>query len=280
MNLCCGLLRCKKELSQERNKRRNSFFSAISSAGEEDEDVVRRITFYGIRQRIPTCIDLLRHPSNEWWSDSRLDSPHVVGDLGPEPRLLARTFKVKVIGRDLKSANELDYFQDTARVRPLQSAQRYVVLQLLLGDKMIVSIGEVFDCAFFDSLFSRPELIHEFKLIVNPANVRIPWEVKGPKESSPIAQFFGEGNCSVKRKEIDSIHFAVITIDVYARFMIRSFLPKLAFQPGRISDYILVDYEHRTILTGFRIVATSVLRDLLLNKKKNHRYSFTSFNYF
>jgi len=276
MNLCCGLLRCRKDP----NRRRNSFFSAVSSAGE-DEDVARRVTFYGIRQRIPTCIDLLRHPSSEWWSDCRLDSPHVVEDLGPEPRLLARTFKVKVIGRELKSANELEYFNDTARVRPLQCALRYVVLQLLLGDKMIVSIGEVADCAFFDSLFSRPELIHEFKLIVNPANVRIPWEVKGPKESSPIAQFFGEDNCSVKRKEIDSFKFAVITIDVYARFMIRSFLPKLAFQPGRISDYILVDYEHRTILTGFRIVATSVLRDLLLlKKKKNHRYSFTSFNYF
>ena len=285
MNLCCGLLACSRKNQGDENNnptpndamlRRTSFFSAKSC--EEHPGAG-----YRIRGRIPTRVDLSRHPSSEWWSDARVDAPHVVEDLGQEPRVLARTVEVHVLSRDCKCGNEIDYFKSE---NFSMSSRRYMILQLLLGDKILVSLGEILDTEYFDSLFASPggtrscfpELCTKFKLIVNPANVRIPWEIQGPKNSSSIAEFFGEQNCSVKRKSFNStIHFAVVTIDVYSRFMIRSFLPKLAFQPGRISDYILVDYEGRTILTGFRIVATSVLSALLAKPK---RYSFTSLSYF
>lgn len=282
MNLCCGLLACSKKNQSDENNltptdamlRRTSFFSAKSC---EDHPAAG----YRIRGRIPTRVDLTRHPSSDWWSDARVDAPHVVEDLGQEPRILARTVEVNVIGRDSKCGNEVDYFRSE---NFSMSSRRYMILQLLLGDKILVSLGEIQDTEYFDSLFTPsrscfPELCSKFKLIVNPANVRLPWEIQGPKNSSSIAEFFGAHNCSVKRKCLNSstIQFAVVTIDVYSRFMIRSFLPKLAFQPGRISDYILVDYEGRTILTGFRILATSVLSALLAKPK---RYSLTSFSYF
>ena len=53
-----------------------SFFTAVS-----DDEFEQRRTFYASRLRIPTKVDLLRHPSDEWWSDARIDAPHVAEDL-------------------------------------------------------------------------------------------------------------------------------------------------------------------------------------------------------
>lgn len=208
-------------------------------------------------------------------------APHVVEDFGNDPpRIISRTLAVKVLDREFKCSNEIECFRDSGAF-VWDPNRRYIMLKLLLGDRMLVSIAEVLEGTYllFDVIFSSADLCQEFKLIVNPpANVRIPWKVTGPKDSSSISEFFGPQNCSVKRTEN---HVAVITFDVYARFMIRSFLPKLAFQPGRISDYILVDYGRRVVVTGFRIVATPVLTDLLLNKgaNKHDRFSYTSASY-
>lgn len=246
------------EISTELTRADTNAFRSQSSM------FLRRNTFYGIRERIPTMVDILRHPSYEWWSDARLDAPHVVQDLGYEPRILGRTYKVRVLNRDEKCDCEIDYFNDS--LKPLRDTRRYIVTQLLLGERIIVSLAEVFDTDTFDNIFDSdkcPDLINRLKLIVNPANVRIPWSITGPKDSCTISEFFGSINCSIKRKVNNHIQFAVITIDVYSKFMIRSFLPKLAFQPGRVSDYMIVDYEKRIIHTGFRLVCTNMLADLM-----------------
>ena len=251
--------------------------SSFYTAAEEDSDETsssifhRRGTFYGIRERISTRIDILRHPSGEWWSDARLDAPHVVEDLGDDPRILARTIKVRVLDRDEKSCDEVgNYFFDIGK--KLRTNRRYLIVQLLLGNKIVVSISETFDVDTFDRIYSKDKLgglVNGLKFIANPANVHIPWSVYGPKESSSIAEFFGEGNCSIKRKSAYVEH-VVITIDVYSKFLIRSFLPKLAFQPGRICDYMICDYDNRLIHTGFRLVGTETLLSLM---KKPHKTS-------
>ena len=241
--------------------RRDSFFSIVS-----EEEPIRRRTFYGRRIRIPTKIDLLRHPSDEWWSDARVDAPHVARDLGAEPRVLGHTVKVRVLDRSEKSANELSAYFPSFVPRP---NRRYIIVQLLLGKKIIVSLHQVLDNEGFDSLFEQPpdrlsSLLGRVKLIVNPANVTIPWSITGPKDASSVSDFFGPDNCSIKTKQ-DSreITYTVITVDVFSKFMIRSFLPKLAFQPGRISDYMLIDYEARTVLAGYRLVCTKTLSELI-----------------
>ncbi len=74
---CCFALKTK-------GKRDESFYSAVSGVTTDEEvcdENNRRSTFYGTRDRIPTCIDILRYPSDEWWSDARLDAPHVAEDL-------------------------------------------------------------------------------------------------------------------------------------------------------------------------------------------------------
>ena len=277
--------------------RRSSFFSAFSelsrvkSPGAENLDsestdgaelgnqssgslLMRRPTFYGVRERIPTRVDIFRHPSSEWWSDARIDAPHVAEDFGPEPRLLSHTFKVKVLDRDEKCANELDYFSDCAGVKPLRESRRYLILQLLCGQKLIVSIAEAFDVEAFDEIFdqSSDSGWRDLKFIVNPANVKIPWSIIGPKDASTITEFFGASNCSIKSKRVNNISFSVITIDVFSKFMIRSFLPKLAFQPGRVSDYLIVDYERKTVVCGYRLVCTETLLELW-RRRAQHRGS-------
>lgn len=243
---------CLPSRSKEKKnlQRTTSFHSAVSRASTDQE------TVYVARNRIPTQIDIRRHPGDEWWSDARLDAPHVREDLGPDPRLLTRTLKVKVLNRDEKSYHELDsYFPRCERV--LKPSKKYIVLQLLLGTKMIVSLGEAIE-ANFESVFLLPEsqLSQRLKLVVNPANVKIPWSITGPREAASIREFFGDQHCSIRRKKANEIEYVVVTVDVYSKFMIRSFLPKLAFQPGRISDYMLVDYEGRSIVAGFRLVCT------------------------
>ena len=282
----CGLGRCGRPSAAETDKdgvtgeassassatsldRIASFQSAVSC----DDAARRRQSFYGNRQRIPTRVDILRHPSGEWWSDARIDAPHVAADLGPEPKVLGRTFKVKVIDRDHKCANEIEYFKDCAEaIRP---ERRYIVTQLLLGERIVVSIADVFDTDTFDDIFatapSSEALPKSLKLIVNPANVRIPWSITGPKDSSSISDFFGDANCSIRLKTSDKVRFVAITIDVYSKFMIRSFLPKLAFQPGRVSDYMIVDYERRMVTTGFRLVCTSTLKELMAGSANHPR---------
>ena len=224
-------------------------------------------SFYGRRSRIPSKVDLVTHPSEEWWSDARLDAPHVAEDLGDDAMILSKTIKLKVINGCEKTSDELSYF-DAKQMSP---ANRYLVLQLLLGPKIVVSIAEVSDKNIFDDTFRNNDNTHlmdRLKLIVNPANVSIPWAVNGPKNSASIRDFFGNQNCSVKLKySAKYICHAVITIDVYSKFMIRSFLPKLAFQPGRICDFILVDYQERLIHTGFRLVSTQTLLGLLKDSK-------------
>ncbi len=251
-----------------------SFYTAAEDDQRSDEtssfsNYERRGTFYGIRERISTRVDILRHPSGEWWSDARLDAPHVVEDLGDDPRILARTIKVRVIERDEKSSDELgSYFFDIGK--KLRSSRRYLIVQLLLGNKIVVSISETFDVDTFDRVYNEDDLgalANRLKFIVNPANVHIPWSIYGPKESSSIVEFFGEGNCSIRRKTTNVDH-VVITIDVYSKFLIRSFLPKLAFQPGRICDYMICDYDNRLIHTGFRLVGTETLLNLMKKKPK------------
>ena len=261
--------------------RHSSYYSAFSgddepvtylAAESTSSMLARRPTFYGVRERIPTRIDILRHPSSEWWSDARVDAPHVAEDLGSEPRVLSHTFKVRVLDREEKCGNELEYFSDCAKTKPLRDSRRYLILQLLCGQKLIVSIAECFDVDEFDSLFSAGG--DGLKLIVNPANVKIPWSITGPKESSTIQEFFGETNCSIKSKRENGVSFTVITIDVFSKFMIRSFLPKLAFQPGRVSDYLIVDYGRRMIVTGYRLVCTETLIELW--RSHNKRVSLSS----
>jgi len=294
MLLLCGFLHRKNRQRRKKidiqeeptncEEQASTFFSAKSEYDDDDSTeepdellsvpsrsrssmLSRRNTFYGIRERIPTRVDILRHPSTEWWCDARLDAPHIVEDLGNEPGLLGRTFKVRILNRDEKCENELEYFKDCDNIKPLRPTRRYLVVQLLMGERIMTSIAEVFDTETFDTVFPDNEdissLNDRLKLIVNPANVRIPWCIYGPRESSTIAEFFGPSNSSIRRKQQNHIHFVTITIDVYSKFMIRSFLPKLAFQPGRVSDYLIVDYENRVIHTGFRLVCTSVLADLL-----------------
>ena len=251
----------------------SSFYTAAEDDQCSDETSTsvfqRRGTFYGIRERISTRVDILRHPSGEWWSDARLDAPHVVEDLGEDPRILARTIKVRVIDRDEKTSDELgNYFFDIGK--KLRNSRRYLIIQLLLGNKIVVSISETFDVETFDRVYNEADIAslgNRLKFIVNPANVHIPWSIYGPKESSSIVEFFGEGNCSIKRKSSNVDH-VVITIDVYSKFLIRSFLPKLAFQPGRICDYMICDYDNRLIHTGFRLVGTETLLNLM---KKNSK---------
>ena len=254
------LTKLQDELTCAEDVRRVSFFTAVSPVSEDEA----RESF--ARSRIPTKVDLLRHPSDEWWSDARLDAPHVSHDLGAEPQLLCRTFQVKILSRDDKSSNELEaYFPES--LGKLRSNRKYIVMQLLLGRKMVVSIGEVGDSDEFESLFSvdsAASLCKRLKLIVNPANVSIPWPITGPKDASSIEDFFGMQNCSVKRKHSScQFEYSVITIDVFSKFMIRSFLPKLAFQLGRVSDYMLIDYDSRTIVSGFRLVCTKTLYSLM-----------------
>lgn len=239
--------------------RRDSFFSIVSY-----EEPARRRTFYGTRIRIPTKIDLLRHPSDEWWSDARVDAPHVAQDLGAEPRVLGHTVKVRVIDRSEKSCNEFDAYFPSYVPR---HNRRYIIVQLLLGKKIMVSLHQVLDNESFDSLFDQPadmlaNLLSRIKLIVNPANVSIPWSITGPKDASSIKDFFSPDHCSIKTNN-DQTTYTVITVDVYSKFMIRSFLPKLAFQPGRISDYMLIDYDARTVLAGYRLVYTKTLSELI-----------------
>ena len=257
----------KKQWSGTESQSPASFYTAAEDEGCSSENTSiheRRMTFYGIRDRISTKVDLLRHPSGEWWSDARLDAPHVVEDLGTDPRILARTIKVRVVERHDKSADELGhYFHDIGK--KLRVNRRYLILQLLLGDKIVVSISETFDNDTFDSVYNEECIAilgKQLKLIVNPANVHIPWSIYGPKESSSIVEFFGDENCSIKRKS-GKVEHVVITIDVFSKFLIRSFLPKLAFQPGRICDYMICDYDNRLIHTGFRLVATDTLLELM-----------------
>jgi len=235
--------------------------------------IVRRDTFYGTRERIPTKLDILNHPAGEWWSDARLDAPHVVEDLGTDPRILSRTMKVKIMSSSARlDDDEFDYFLADG-MRP-REVRRYMILQLVLGEKMIVAIAECFDIETFDSIYSDDgDLCAKLKLIVNPANVSIPWSITGPKNAASIRDFFGPSHCSIRRKvkvvdDAEIVH-AVITIDVYSKFLIRSFLPKLAFHSGRISDYMICDYENRLIHTGFRIVGTSTLLDLMKKSKSS-----------
>lgn len=269
MNVCfCWSTRSKSQRSLNKGKSVCQSPSSFYTAAEQDDSegsspaFQRRGTFYGIRERISTRIDFLRHPSEEWWSDARLDAPHVVEDLGTDPRILARTIKVRILDRHEKSCDELrSYFPDIKKIR---TNRRYLILQLLLGNKMIVSISETFDVETFDRVYVGEGVLgKQLKLIVNPANVKIPWSIYGPKDTSCLDEFFGESNCSIKRKSNEHV---VITIDVYSKFLIRSFLPKLAFQPGRISDYMICDYDNRLIHTGFRLVSTDTLLRLMSRK--------------
>jgi hypothetical protein len=250
MKSCFCIGRKRDHFDSDDEECRASFYSAVS--GEATYE--RRNTFFGIRKRIPTKVDLLRHPSDEWWSDARTD---VVRDLGAEPRVLGNTIMVKVLKREEKSDKEMDaYFPGFS----MRSSRRYILVELLLGKRILVSLSEVVNTDMCDQWTEDSNVLSRWKLVVNPANVKIPpWSIRGPREAASVKVFFGSQNCSVRFHNKTMI----ITIDVFSKFMIRSFLPKLAFQPGRISDYLLVDYEERTVLCGYRLVFTKTLADLV-----------------
>jgi hypothetical protein len=75
---------------------------------------------------------------------------------------------------------------------------------------MIVSLGEAADESEFDSLFATPEhqLLDRLKLVVNPADVKIPWASTGPKNSPSVLQLKNQ-ECHGRRffKIHDSIIF-------------------------------------------------------------------------
>lgn len=239
-----------------------SYYTADSDTTMMEEEPDQ--SFIGIRTKIPSRTDLKRHPSSMWWSDARLDAPHVVKDFGDTPKTMSRTVKVKVVDTAPDT-----YFPDD---KCFESRRRHIVLRLILGKKTIVSCAQVDDVNGFDSLFMKPyvkitSLLHTFKLIVNPANGGgVPWAMTGPKDAYSIADFFGETNCSVER-DYDR-NCLIVSIDVYSKFIVKTLLPRIAFQQDRISDYLLVDYPAGIIVTGFRIVCTETFLALLNNSYK------------
>ena len=238
----------------------SSFQSAVSTLSEEPDtcipfdevDVARDATL----PPLPT--------SRPWWTLVP------VQDVGPEAKILGRTLQVKILNRDQKSCNELGYFE--TKKAALKPSRRYIVVQLLMGAKVVVSLAKVSNVGAFDQIFDEnsDKLSSGLKLIVNPTNHIPPWAITRPKASPSIADYFGPTNCSIKRKlSPRNIAHAVITVDLYSKFMIRSFLPKLAFQPGRCCDFLVLGSAGPIIHTGFRLVTTDALLNLL---KTPHQY--------
>jgi hypothetical protein len=235
---------------------RSSEFTDVSSETEQ------------LNYRIPSRLDLKRHPSNLWWSQARVDVPHVVQDFGPNPTVLASTVKVIVMDRDETCEDKLERF--------VRTENQYIILTLIMGKKKIVSCGRVDELNAHIGIFMGENMCElrkrtqSLKLILNPANgTSLPWGMYGPKDSYSIADFFGAKNCTIER-DANCIY---ITIDVYSKFIVRTLLPRLAFQPNRISDYLLVDSDAGIILTGFRIVCTDTFLALLNDR---HRPSLGS----
>ena len=249
--------------------------------------------FYGYRDRIPSHIDIGEHDDNYWWSAANLGRTTIAHDMGDSPLVLSRPIKVTVVPSSFfASHRDIEVFPEylslcrtlrTSTSQELASppggsvtsapstpsrTTRLIIFKLKMGEQVMVSLNEVIDETNFDLIFNeanRDDLLHKkFKFILSPINSPLPIPAKKPKDAETIGSYFGMDNVDFYVDDsFGEVKVASILVNIYAKWVIRKFLPLVTSSMGRICDFILLSSDDRVVYADFRLLATEVSQALI-----------------
>eukprot|EP00451_Oxyrrhis_marina_P015891 CAMPEP_0204317016 /NCGR_PEP_ID=MMETSP0469-20131031/5728_1 /ASSEMBLY_ACC=CAM_ASM_000384 /TAXON_ID=2969 /ORGANISM="Oxyrrhis marina" /LENGTH=276 /DNA_ID=CAMNT_0051297875 /DNA_START=26 /DNA_END=857 /DNA_ORIENTATION=- len=196
-------------------------------------------------------------PIRQWWSPVDLSDPAIAGDFGSTPPCLTTVAGGLIVDHDPEVKDAFTWFQRAGW--NLTAGVGYVVLDLKAGEHRILSMNEI--PAGQDEPVRAalgPEATTErLKFTVTPVLGRLPVSLAGPATSSCIGQYYGENNCAVTSKSAPCGGLrAVVTIDVYSSWVIRTVLPMVAFVEGRALEMCLTDWPQRSLLCNMRFTTT------------------------
>jgi hypothetical protein len=253
---------------------------------------------YGHRQRIPSHVNMESFDSEYWWSGANLQRPAIAHDMGPSPTILSRPIKVTVVPSSFFASNrDFDLFPEYKELcgqRGISSHRnsliessptttvgspsvvtdrclnRLLIFKIKMADKVMVSLNEVMDPDTFDRLLtsqSRDDLLKKkLKLILSPVNSPLPIPAKKPKDAETIGSYFGMENVDFYVDEsLGNVKVVSILVNIYAKWIIRKFMPLLTASRGRMCDFVLLSSDDRVIFADFRLLATQVSQALIAN---------------
>jgi len=150
-----------------------------------------------------------------------------------------------------------------------------IVFTIKMDRKTIVTISEVSHRPWFDQLFKDSEsvktlMMKKLKFLIVPVNLGLlPMPARGPKDAELLYDYFEPKNVYWTDTAADTqngncrcIH---IYIDFFSKWIIKRFMPLLAFKPGRVCDFFVVDWQDRVMVASFRLSATPLLIQQLAN---------------
>ena len=269
----------------------------LVSSKEDPLRCTRTGEFYGPRDRIPSLVDIGNFDAEYWWSSANLGRPSITHDMGLSPTVLSRPIKVSVIPSSFfASHRDLDVFPEykavcggfsvtsydtSTEASPVTTAAssvcvpargpiRLIIFKLKMNDKVMVSLNEVIDHRAFDQIFNkanRDELLKKkLKLILSPINSPLPIPAKKPNDAETIGSYFGMENVDFQLDEtLGSVKVVSILVNIYAKWIIRKFMPLVTGSPGRMCDFILLSSDDKVVYANFRLLATQVSQALISN---------------
>jgi hypothetical protein len=225
-----------------------------------DSDIDERVYTEGLDQvcKITENSEIEKY----FWSNADSKDSFITRD--GEFNVISDVVMVKILGKktfdEISSEIFKDYF-DNFKFDDHDQQRTFILHAELAGKNTIVSLSKVKDevssvedlAVFNDgsSLFTN-----RLKLLLAPKNFPLPIPTKGPASADCMGVYFGENNCFMNTEflgEKRNIRVICIAVDLYSVWILRQTLPFLAFKPGRISDFFVVDYPNRNIIVNFRV---------------------------
>lgn len=237
---------------------------------------------FSVRDRIPSHVNVDAFDAEHWWSEANLTRSVIANDLGQTPTVISRPVKVTVIPssffashRDIEVFPELGLSMEaaspstTASLSSRRGVKRLLVFKLKMAERVMVSLNEVVDQEVFDTVFNpanRENLLqNKLKLILSPINSPLPIPAKKPRDAETIGSYFGMENVDfyIDEEGGGTVRVVSILINIYAKWIIRKFMPLMTQSTGRICDFILLSSDDKIVFANFRLLATQVSQALM-----------------
>jgi hypothetical protein len=199
-----------------------------------------------------------------WWAPGDPEFGSVGRDMRADSRrTLSKLIDVRCVKTSL-SFSSITGIKDS-NVFPILSTpsnNQYVIYRMLLGPIEILSLHQLSSPSREINQQTLSDLANEFKLITSPVNFPISLPLQGPKSAETLSEYFGEEETII---DIDLMNnnVSLISVNIYAKWIIRHTLPTLAFSLGRVCDFFIVNYTKTTIICSLRIICTNQFLEII-----------------
>jgi len=138
-----------------------------------------------------------------------------------------------------------------------EASSNYVAIWLNVGEASLVFVLEVLDPDVLDSCLVTDFLSKDLNFMVNLTRQRV-------SHKDTVGKFFGQKGSSCERGQTHSgVQYVSIQIDLYASWLLRTMLRRVAFQAGNVMELVLIDGPRDGVLGACRVTVDKGFLELI-----------------